>query len=207
MRHAYLIVFTYICTPDVITIKMAHEMQERIDRACIFETMEELENEVSATVTGIIPSWLEGILLRNGPGKFEFGDSKYNCWFDGQALLHRFAIAQGKVKYYNKFIRGETFTINSLKNRILFSEFGTNGEPDPCKNIFQRFFSYFGLGEDSITDNCLVNVIDVKGKKYAVSEPPHMMEIDPNTLEVLNKVNITKEFPSGIVYRFLFDTN
>ncbi|XP_031559099.1 beta,beta-carotene 9',10'-oxygenase-like [Actinia tenebrosa] len=175
-------------------------MEKQKDPACIFETMEELDEEVTATVTGNIPSWLKGTLLRNGPGKFEFGDSKYNHWFDGQALLHRFAIEQGKVKYYNKFVRGETFTINTLKNQILFTEFGTNGHPDPCKNIFQRFFSYFGLGEEPmVTDNCLVNVVEVKGKKYAVSEPPHMMEIHPNTLEVLSKVNITKEFPSGDV--------
>lgn len=188
---------------------MAQEMEveEQLDVACIFETMEELEEEVTATVTGTIPSWLKGTLLRNGPGKFEFGDSKYNHWFDGQALLHRFAIEQGKVKYYNKFVRGEAFTNNTLNKRILFTEFGTNVQPDPCKNIFQRFFSYFGklIEEDHVTDNCLVNVIDVKSKMYAVSEPPHMMEIDPNTLEVLSKVNITKEFPSGTVCCFWFD--
>ena len=44
---------------------------------------------------GCVPAWLSGRLLRNGPGMFEIGDTKYNYWFDGQALLHSFTIVNG----------------------------------------------------------------------------------------------------------------
>ena len=44
---------------------------------------------------GCVPAWLSGRLLRNGPGMFEIGDTKYNHWFDGQALLHSFTIVNG----------------------------------------------------------------------------------------------------------------
>ena len=44
---------------------------------------------------GCVPAWLSGRLLRNGPGMFEIGDTKYNHWFDGQALLHSFTIING----------------------------------------------------------------------------------------------------------------
>jgi carotenoid cleavage dioxygenase-like enzyme len=29
-------------------------------------------------VTGEIPTWLNGTLFRNGPGRYEYGDKKYN---------------------------------------------------------------------------------------------------------------------------------
>lgn len=46
---------------------------------------------------GQLPTWLQGILLRNGPGMHTVGDSKYNHWFDGMALLHSFTFKNGKL--------------------------------------------------------------------------------------------------------------
>lgn len=44
---------------------------------------------------GNIPSWLQGTLLRNGPGIFSVGDTSYNHWFDGLAIMHSFAFKDG----------------------------------------------------------------------------------------------------------------
>src|SRR5262245_50547068 len=52
-------------------------------------------------VRGAVPAWLTGTLVRNGPAKFEVGDQKYNHWFDGLAMLHKFAFAAGRVSYAN----------------------------------------------------------------------------------------------------------
>ena len=38
---------------------------------------------VALPVTGTLPSWLTGTLLRTGPSKFEVGARSYNHWFDG----------------------------------------------------------------------------------------------------------------------------
>lgn len=46
--------------------------------------------------TGRIPAWLQGTLLRNGPGMHTVGESRYNHWFDGLALLHSFTIRDGE---------------------------------------------------------------------------------------------------------------
>jgi beta,beta-carotene 9',10'-dioxygenase len=54
---------------------------------------------VALAVTGTLPAWLAGTLLRTGPAKFEVGARTYNHWFDGLAMLHRFAIANGGVTY------------------------------------------------------------------------------------------------------------
>ncbi|CAH1775269.1 unnamed protein product, partial [Owenia fusiformis] len=60
------------------------------DFAGFFSTVDEHTTSIVAAVTGTIPSWIKGGFLRNGPGKFEAGKDKYNHWFDGLALLHRF---------------------------------------------------------------------------------------------------------------------
>ena len=55
---------------------------------------EETPEPVTLEVSGTLPSWLEGALLRTGPSKFEVGARSYNHWFDGLAMLHRFVFAQ-----------------------------------------------------------------------------------------------------------------
>lgn len=46
--------------------------------------------------TGQIPAWLQGTLLRNGPGMHTVGESRYNHWFDGLALIHSFTFRDGE---------------------------------------------------------------------------------------------------------------
>jgi len=44
---------------------------------------------------GSIPPWLQGTLLRNGPGLFSVGNTSYKHWFDGMALIHSFTFKDG----------------------------------------------------------------------------------------------------------------
>lgn len=44
--------------------------------APLLTTVEETPQVISARVQGHLPEWLNGYLLRTGPGKFEFGKDK-----------------------------------------------------------------------------------------------------------------------------------
>ena len=69
---------------------------------------EETPEPVTLEISGTLPSWLEGALLRTGPSrlegallrtgpsKFEVEARTYNHWFDGLARVHRFAFAQAR---------------------------------------------------------------------------------------------------------------
>ena len=46
-------------------------------------------------------------------------------------------------------------------------------------------------------DNTNVNVYTMKDKMYATSETNFIFEIDSETLNVLKKVDLTKEFPGN----------
>ncbi|XP_054479644.1 beta,beta-carotene 15,15'-dioxygenase [Anoplopoma fimbria] len=144
---------------------------------------------VKAQVNGSIPSWLQGTLVRNGPGLFSVGSSEYNHWFDGMSLLHSFTFSNGEVTYRSKFLKSETYKSNIKANRIVVSEFGTMIYPDPCKNIFSRAFTHLCNIIPDFTDNNLINIIRYGQDYYASSEVNYMNQIDPATLETVGRIN------------------
>ncbi|XP_028931461.1 beta,beta-carotene 15,15'-dioxygenase [Ornithorhynchus anatinus] len=147
---------------------------------------------LKAEVKGEVPSWLCGTLLRNGPGMHTIGETSYNHWFDGLALLHSFTIKNGEVHYRSKYLRSDTYNSNIEANRIVVSEFGTMAYPDPCKNIFAKAFSYLSHTIPEFTDNCMINIMKCGEDFYATTETNFIRKIDPQTLETLEKVDYSK---------------
>ena len=140
-----------------------------------------LENEVQnreLTVEGEIPGWLEGSLLRTGPTKFEAGDRDLRHWFDGLAMLHAFAIADGDVKYSNKYLESNAYTHVESEDELGYQEFAT----DPCRDLFERFFSRFS---PNLTDNANVNISKQADAFVSMTETPMPVEFDPETLETV----------------------
>lgn len=158
--------------------------------APLVSTVEETPTPIGTKIRGNIPSWINGTFLRNGPGKFEFGEHRYTHWFDGMAMMHRFNIKDGEVTYSSRFLHSDSYVKNSERNRIVVSEFGTLALPDPCKNIFARFFSRFQIPK--ATDNASVSFVKYKGDFYVSTETNYMRRIDPETLETKEKVDWTK---------------
>ncbi|XP_054566274.1 beta,beta-carotene 15,15'-dioxygenase [Eptesicus fuscus] len=152
---------------------------------------EQLE-PVRAKVTGKIPTWLRGTLLRNGPGMHTVGETRYNHWFDGLALLHSFTIRDGEVYYRSRYLRSDTYNANMEANRIVVSEFGTMAYPDPSKNVFSKAFTYLSHTIPDFTDNCLINFMKCGEDFYATTETNYIRKINPQTLETLEKVDYRK---------------
>uniref|UniRef100_A0A3Q1BZ40 Beta-carotene oxygenase 2b n=1 Tax=Amphiprion ocellaris TaxID=80972 RepID=A0A3Q1BZ40_AMPOC len=153
-------------------------------------SVEDTPEPISTRISGTIPEWINGNFLRNGPGKFEIGDQKFNHWFDGMALLHQFKISNGQVTYKSRFLSSDSYQSNKEYNRITVSEFGTTTMPDPCKNFFQRFLSRFELPKP--TDNANVSFVTYKGDYYVSTETNVMHMVDPETLESIKKVDWSK---------------
>ncbi|KAJ8401705.1 hypothetical protein AAFF_G00376760 [Aldrovandia affinis] len=158
--------------------------------APLVRSVDETPEPINTTVRGNIPSWIRGSLLRNGPGKFEFGNQTYNHWFDGMALLHQFKIEGGQVSYKSRFLRSDSYEANSEHDRIVVSEFGTIAMPDPCKTLFQRFLSLFEMPKP--TDNASGNLVKYRGDYYVCTESNFMHRVDPEKLESIGKVDWSK---------------
>lgn len=157
-------------------------------RSCEEEVIEPLR---SSEITGSIPRWLTGTLLRNGPGNLKVGEYRYQHLFDSSALLHKFRIANGNVTYQRRFVQTEVYKRNMTAQRIVFTEFGTCATPDPCHSIFHRVAAAF-KPDDEISDNSMISVYPFGDEYYTFTEAPVMHRIDPKTLETTSRVNVSK---------------
>lgn len=129
-------------------------------------------------VRGNVPSWLTGTLVRIGPAKFEVGDKKYNHWFDGLAMLHKFAFSKGRVAYANRYLHSGAYEEAMATGKISRSEFAT----DPCRSLFQRVASWFS---PKLTDNSCVNFAEYGGAVTALTETRLPVRFDAETLATL----------------------
>ena len=75
-----------------------------------FKSQENERSEVRLDITGQLPDWLQGTLIRTSPSKFEVGKDTYKHWFDGLAMLHKFEIRAQQVFYSCKFLASEAYT-------------------------------------------------------------------------------------------------
>ncbi|CAH1775270.1 unnamed protein product, partial [Owenia fusiformis] len=118
---------------------------------------------------------------------------KYNHWFDGLALLHRFDFDNGVVKYHSKFLRSDSYVQALEQNRIVISEFGTAATPDPCKTVFQRFVSHFKPSPEEIaSDNNIVSITRIGDGVYAANDTVILRRIDHNSLDTIERVDMSK---------------
>ncbi|KAG1686683.1 Beta,beta-carotene 9',10'-oxygenase [Nymphon striatum] len=151
---------------------------------------EDVEKPVFGDLKGEIPKWIKGSLLRNGPGCYEFGTEKYQHYFDGTGMLHKFSIFDGQATYMNKLLKCESFKENINANRIVVNQFGTSAYPDPCMTLFQRFMSWFSVHE--LSDNANVNLVKYSDKIYASTETPYMYNVNCETLCTGEKLDVSK---------------
>ena len=140
-----------------------------------------LEREVAVDelpLSGELPSWLEGSLLRTGPAKFEVGEQRMRHWFDGLAMLHRFTITDGQVSYGNRFLESRSYKAAREQGRIVYPEFAT----DPCRSLFRRVQTLFS-GGGVVPDNANVNIGRLGERFIAMTESPLPVQFDPHTLQ------------------------
>nr|XP_019545564.2 carotenoid isomerooxygenase isoform X2 [Aedes albopictus] len=156
-------------------------------RSCEQEIVEPIEG----AVTGVIPEWLTGSLLRNGPGSLKVGEMTFNHLFDSSALLHRFNIEDGKVTYQCRFLKSDAYKKNRAAQRIVVTEFGTSAVPDPCHTIFHKIAAIFRKPGENNSDNAMISIYPFGDEYFAFTESPIIHKIDPRTLDTSTKLNIS----------------
>ena len=143
-------------------------------------------------VSGQLPSWLSGTLIRNGPAKFEVGAQSFRHWFDGLSMLHRFTFKEGAVSYGNKFLQSRDYRESMAKGRISMQAFAT----DPCRNLFQRALTLFS---PKVSDNANVNITRIANHYVAMTEAPLPIEFDLRTLKTLGVFDYGKDQMAGML--------
>lgn len=129
-------------------------------------------------VKGALPSWLNGDLVRNGPGLFNFANVKLNHWFDGMAVIHKFSFKDGSVHYLSKFLQSAAYLSIINEHKVSYGEFATSPKQSFIGHIYD-------LLKGKLTDNNNVNIVKF-GKYYlAMTETDQHVLIDPETLSIV----------------------
>jgi beta,beta-carotene 9',10'-dioxygenase len=176
----------FILSKKLQSKHMVVPTQKKYTQPGFRQNMEERQID-NLPIKGDIPSWLEGSLLRNGPGIVNV-DKPMRHWFDGLAMLHKFSFTDGKVGYRSKFIDCEAYREAKKYGKITYSDFAT----DPCRSLFQKIQIVFE-NPPKITDSAKVNIDQIGDKTYALGEPLMQIQFDPETLDTLDVFHYDKK--------------
>ncbi len=156
-----------------------------------YQNAQELAQPISLEVQGQLPGWLQGTLLRNGPGRWDLGEQSFRHWFDGLALVHRFRLQNSQISYSRRFLRSLDYRRSDQDGRIPFPTFAS----DPCWSLFRRLKALF---VPDVTQNPNVNLVTLGEKELALTELPMPIEFDPQTLETVGVFHYQDQLGEGM---------
>lgn len=148
-----------------------------------FTTLEIKDRVGDLTISGTIPGWLGGTLVRNGPGKFEIGSQQIHHWFDGYSLLSRFSFSAGTVSYACDFLNSPDYLASLEMGAVNYAAFSVD-PPATGRNTPAASTKHSST-------NANVNVIKIGGKYVALTETPSPVEFDLLTLKAKGVVQFS----------------
>ncbi|EJD55146.1 carotenoid oxygenase [Auricularia subglabra TFB-10046 SS5] len=189
--------------------------EEPMLHAAAFQNAIEQREPVELVVHGQIPEWLQGNLYRTGPGTYEIPRKdggvpvRVQHWFDGLAVNHKFSIQPGGRVFYSSRKGGEDYETRVARDGRLRGV--TFAQRDPCKRLYQKFFTLFSNLDDDGPPGVTLSP-DMAGfqsmsaasrqRTRRTSSPRYLVAktdssalqlIDPDTLEPLDTVRSYKD--------------
>lgn len=139
----------------------------------------ELSN-VELETEGVIPGWLNGTLVRNGPVNVSIEGKTNEHWFDGLAMLHSFDFLNGKIIYNNKFLKTDAYRKVFQEGSLNYSGFRSVKSPE-------TYIDTLTIKKDDApkVPNANINVGKIGNNYVALTEVPPPVKFDLKTLNTL----------------------
>jgi len=169
----------------------------------LFRTAEIVpEPKKAKLLRGHVPEWISGNWFRTGPGKYEFGNDKYENWADPQAFWQKMTFDKGEISYQSKFQFSNHHKLNEEAGFISYPELGTWGNPEECNPENDPDNSNLGnwLSNDPefVSDNAYVSFFSVGGALYASGETYFLQQIDPVSLTAVRRIALDEILPKTL---------
>jgi all-trans-8'-apo-beta-carotenal 15,15'-oxygenase len=139
--------------------------------AAVADVEADISQETLALVSGKVPAGLNTTLYRNGPAKFRRGSSASGHWFDGDGLVRKFRVQDGKATLAARFVDTPKRRLETKLNAIVQPGFGSPRRAGAVVN-----------GPDD-TNAANTSVLMSGGHLLALWEGGSPVMIDPETLE------------------------
>ncbi|KAA1419329.1 carotenoid oxygenase family protein [Nocardioides humilatus] len=153
--------------------------QERItlgEEWGIHRPLLEERDVVDLQVDGTIPAELEGTLYRIGPGKLQVGTTLLDNIFDGDGMISRFSIRDGRVDFRNRYVRTQHFEHGQRSSKVKYRGVGAMRPGGPLANFLRLPANVANT-----------NVILTGDELLALWEMGRPHRVDPDTLETLGE--------------------
>lgn len=93
-------------SPRSITQVLTNPQYQNSDWAAAFTSQFDEYEYYVTEIEGEVPATLRGTLFRNGPGRFERGEQKYEHMLDGDGYVQSFSFGDdGSVFFRSKYVR------------------------------------------------------------------------------------------------------
>lgn len=149
-----------------------------------FRRSAENQTRIAAKVSGQIPEWLRGEVVRTCPAVFETGDWRAQHWFDGLGMIYAFRIGQSAVDFRSRLLDSETAR-DAWRGKANLGSFGT----PTARSLLRRIFEPV----PRVSDNTNVNIVRIGPELVAMTEGNRQLVIDDETLASVRQVAYSKD--------------
>ncbi|MDF3281634.1 carotenoid oxygenase family protein [Gordonia sp. N1V] len=143
----------------------------------VFAPQREEVDVADLTVHGDLPNNLRGSYLRNGPNPRFDPIGSYVYPLDGDAMVHRISIADGAVRYTNRFVRTPMVVAEEAAGQALWSGI-TDGYAPGADEVGPELAGTFRQLPD-------INIVSHSGRLMAMAESDRPFLLDPADLSTL----------------------
>jgi len=128
-------------------------------------------------------------LIRTAPAIFRTEGWRAEHWFDGLGMLYEFALEPGRVRYLQRALESRVAR-QAREGRVRTTSFASPNQ----RSWWQRWMEPI----PRVTDNANVNVVRMGGEWVAMTESPHQLSIDEETLTVRGRVAYEDALPKAM---------
>ncbi|MBL8272025.1 carotenoid oxygenase family protein [Steroidobacter sp.] len=161
-----------------------------IETLAPFRRSSEHPAAVPTKISGNIPDWLRGEVIRTCPAVFETNGWRAQHWFDGLGMIYAFRIGDSVVDFRSRLLDSEVAR-DAWHGKANLGSFGT----PTVRPLLQRIFEPVAR----ISDNTNVNIVKMGQELVAMTEGDRQNIIDEETLAAVRFVDYEKGALGGTI--------
>lgn len=151
----------------------------------LFESASEEFQDHCVQLPAAFSSWAEGDFVISSTGLYEMGDRRFTGVLDAFGKIHRFSMKGKEVCATYRILRSGFYNESRKKGTVsdgmLF--YDTTPARPPCPLWYPLCHA------DAPNDNTFVNSIRVNKQLLTLTDSPHMLVVDPVSMQVMGKKN------------------
>ena len=161
-----------------------------IESVVPFRRSSEVPEARPAAITGALPEWLRGELVRTCPAVFVGSRWRARHWFDGLCMIYAFRIGASSVKFQSRLLESEA-AHEIADGPTSLGSFGT----PTGRTWWQRALQPVAR----ITDNTNVNLVKLGEDLVALTEGDRQLRVEAASLRSLGAVAYERDALTGAV--------